>query len=62
MIGHVTSSYHSPSLGRSIALALIKDGHAMDGRTVHIPMADRVIAARVSKPVFVDPEGVRLNA
>jgi glycine cleavage system aminomethyltransferase T len=34
----------------------------MDGRTVHIPMADRVIAARVSKPVFVDPEGVRLNA
>lgn len=62
MIGHVTSSYHSPSLGRSIALALIQDGHAMEGRTVHIPMADRVIPARVSKPVFVDPEGVRLNA
>ena len=26
MVGHVTSSYYSPNLGRSIALALVKEG------------------------------------
>ena len=26
MIGHVTSSYRSPNLGRSFALAMVKDG------------------------------------
>ena len=27
MIGHVTSSYLSPNLGRSIAMALLRGGH-----------------------------------
>ena len=30
-------------------------------QTVHIPMPGRVIAAKVTKPVFFDPEGARLN-
>ncbi len=61
MIGHVTSSYISPTLGRSIAMALLQGGHGRHGETVHIPMPGRVIAAKVTKPVFYDPEGARLN-
>lgn len=61
MIGHVTSSYHSPILGRSIALALVKGGRVLEGRTVYVPMPGAVIPAKVTKPVFFDPEGVRLH-
>jgi sarcosine oxidase subunit alpha len=32
MLGHVTSSYFSPSLGRSIALALVKSGRSRVGQ------------------------------
>ena len=38
MLGHVTSSYWSATLGRSIALALVAGGHDMMGQTVYIPM------------------------
>ena len=61
MIGHVTSSYPSPTAGRSIAMAMVQGGHGMDGETVYIPMPGRVIPARVTKPVFFDPEGARLD-
>ena len=61
MIGHVTSSYMSPNLGRSIAMALLRGGHGMHGHTVHVPMPGRVIAAKVTGPVFFDPEGIRLD-
>ncbi len=36
MIGHVTSSYFSPNLNRSIAFALINGGHSRQGQTVYI--------------------------
>jgi sarcosine oxidase subunit alpha len=62
MLGHVTSSYMSPNLGRSIALALVRGGHALHGRQVQIPMPGRVIEATVTAPLFVDPEGARLHA
>jgi sarcosine oxidase subunit alpha len=61
MIGHVTSSYFSPNLGRSIAMALVRSGHAMHGQTVYVHMPGRVISARVAKPVFFDPEGTHLD-
>ncbi|EGD58281.1 sarcosine oxidase, subunit alpha [Novosphingobium nitrogenifigens DSM 19370] len=61
MIGHVTSSYRSTTLGRSIALAVLVDGHARMGETVHIPMPEGVIRAKVTGPVFYDSEGSRLN-
>ena len=35
--GHVTSSYHSAALGRSFALALIKDGRNRIGQTLLAP-------------------------
>jgi sarcosine oxidase subunit alpha len=63
MLGHVTSSYWSDALGRSIAMAVVVDGRNRDGDTLHIPMADRTLKARVVKStVFYDPEGKRLSA
>ncbi len=56
MIGHVTSSYHSPTLDRSIALALVAGGRARMGETLCVPMPDRVIEVEVTSPVFLDPE------
>jgi sarcosine oxidase subunit alpha len=61
MLGHVTSAYASPALGRSIALAVVAGGRAREGTVLHVPMPDRTIAVRVSKPVFFDPEGKRLD-
>jgi sarcosine oxidase, subunit alpha len=63
MLGHVTSSYFSANLGRSIAMALVKDGRQRMGSTVYVPLANgKVVAAVVSESVFIDPKGDRLNA
>lgn len=60
MQGHVTSSYYSANLGRSIALAVVKGGLDRIGEVVHCPMADgRAIAARITGSVFYDPDGER---
>jgi len=60
-LGHVTSSYRSPAVGRPIALAMVADGRALIGDTLHVPMPDGAVAVEVVSPVFVDPEGARLN-
>ena len=63
MLGHVTSSYWSEALGRSIAMAVVVDGRDRDGQTLHIPMSDRTLTARIVKStVFYDPESTRLSA
>jgi sarcosine oxidase subunit alpha len=60
MIGHVTSSYMSPTLERSIAMALVKSGRSRKGQTVYLPMLDgRTVEAEVTRPMFYDPEGAR---
>jgi sarcosine oxidase subunit alpha len=61
MIGHVTSSYASAVLGRSIALAMLAGGRARIGQTLYVPMPDGDVAVQVTKPVFYDAEGARLN-
>ena len=62
MLGHVTSSYWSESLGKSVAMALVKDGFNRMDETLYIPMSGGVTyAAKVVKPVFYDPKGERLN-
>lgn len=61
LIGHVSSSYHSAVLGRSIALALVAGGRARAGQTLYVPMPGRDIAVQVTSPVFYDPKGARLN-
>ncbi|MGH8320154.1 MAG: sarcosine oxidase subunit alpha family protein [Steroidobacteraceae bacterium] len=60
-IGHVTSSYHSASLGRSIALALLTSGRSRLGEALYVAMPDGDIPVQVASPVFYDPQGSRLN-
>jgi sarcosine oxidase subunit alpha len=62
MLGHVTSSYFSPNLNKSIALAVIKGGKDMLGKKLFVPMEDRSIEVIVADPVFFDKENSRLNA
>ena len=63
MLGHVTSSYYSAVLGRSIALGMVRGGLGRMGETVHYPLADgSVVAAEICSPVFYDPQGERQNA
>jgi sarcosine oxidase subunit alpha len=60
-LGHVTSSYWSETLGRSIALAMIADGRKRIGETLHVPMPSGSLAAEVVSSVFIDSKGERLN-
>ena len=61
MIGHVTSSYWSETLHRSIAMAVVEGGRGRLGEELYIPMPDGIHPVRVVDPVFYDPEGERLN-
>ena len=61
MIGHVTSSYWSESLGKSVAMAVIEDGFNLIGEDVYIPMPSGTIQAKVCKSIFYDPEGKRIH-
>ncbi len=62
MLGHVTSSYASATLERSVALALVRSGRSRAGQTVFVTLGDgSLAAARITAPVFYDPEGARQN-
>ena len=62
MIGQVTSSYMSPTLGRSIALALIQNGRARMGEVISFPLeGGKVMKATITDTVFYDKEGGRLH-
>jgi sarcosine oxidase subunit alpha len=60
----VTSAAYSPTLGHSIALALLQRGTSRHGErlVVHDPVRGADVEAEVCNPVFVDPEGARLRA
>ncbi|MEU0943454.1 sarcosine oxidase subunit alpha family protein [Streptomyces canus] len=59
MLGHVTSSYHSPALGRPFALALVADGQARKGQTLLAPVGETLVPVEVTDFVLYDPEGTR---
>ena len=61
MIGHVPSSYFSPTLGHSIALALLDGGLRRMGETVTVVLPDRAVLAMIGKSRFYDLEGERLH-
>ena len=62
MLGHVTSSYRSPSLNGGFALALLKNGRNRMGDAVHVlKLGEGADAARVVDPVFYDRDGGRLR-
>ena len=62
MIGHVTSSYFSPNLNKSIALAVVKGGKMMNGQKLFVPMENKNINVTVSDFIFLDKENKRINA
>ena len=62
LIGHVTSSYASSVLERSIALAVIAGGRARLGQTLYVPMPNGDLEVEVTSPVFYDSAGARINA
>ena len=62
MIGHVTSSYWSEALGRSIAMAVVEGGFDRMDNTLHVPDENGTpIPAKVTSTVFYDPAGDRLK-
>ena len=62
MVGHITSSYFSPNLGRSIALALVKSGINNRGKKLIVPMLKKSVEVEITNPVFIDPENEKLLA
>jgi len=62
MLGHITSSYYSPNLKKSIALGVVRGGKNMMGQKLIIPMEKKNINVTVADPVFLDKENKRLNA
>jgi len=58
--GRVTSSYFSPTLGRGIAMGLIRRGPERMGEVVEFAgVGGGSVAARIVDPVFYDKEGAR---
>ncbi len=60
-IGHVTSSYWSATLGRSIALAMVSAGRARVGETLYAATLQGDAPVKVTAPVFHDPKSERAN-
>ena len=61
MLGHVASSYYSPNLNKSIALAIVRNGKKLKGTKLFVPMKDKTINVEVTDTVFLDKENNRLN-
>ncbi|HEY4844887.1 MAG TPA: 2Fe-2S iron-sulfur cluster-binding protein [Candidatus Dormibacteraeota bacterium] len=62
MVGHVTSSYRSATLGRTFALAMLQSGRERFESTVYAPLNGHVVAATVTEPIFYDKENVRRDS
>jgi sarcosine oxidase subunit alpha len=62
MLGHVSSSYWSPTCGRSIALALIAAGRSLIDRRLYATTPTGFAEVRVCNPIFVDRKGERVHA
>ena len=61
-VGRVTSTYYSPTLGRGIAMGLVRQGPERMGDVLEFPGTDgRTYRARIVSPVFFDPGGDRRN-
>jgi sarcosine oxidase subunit alpha len=68
-LGHVTSSYRSPSIGPGpgpgeaqgtpFALAMVRSGRSLVGGTVHAALLGGPVACDVVEPVFWDPGDAR---
>lgn len=60
--GLVTACVWSAPNDSWIALALLENGHARHGGTAFVRVKDQVIPARITAPVFYDPDGQKLRS
>lgn len=60
--GYVTSACASPTVGKSIGLALIERGHARQGEIVSVYCAGKIVQCQICSPVFYDSSNTRLLA
>lgn len=61
--GRVTSTYHSPTLNRGIAMGLVLHGPDRMGEILDFPnLEGAVTKVKIVSPVFYDPEGTKQNA
>ena len=61
MLGHVTSSYFSPTLNHSIAMALIRGGKRKIGSRLFVSTGNlNTIPVEVVEPNFIDPKNERM--
>ncbi len=61
-LGHITSSYYSPTLNRCVAMALLKNGNQLIGKKLFVSRSSGLenTEVEVVKPTFLDPENKRL--
>ena len=60
--GRITSTYHSPTLGRGIAMGLVLNGPDRMGEVVEFNKVDgTLVPAKIVNPVFYDPDGEKQN-
>ncbi|WP_368187517.1 sarcosine oxidase subunit alpha family protein [Aestuariibius sp. HNIBRBA575] len=60
--GRVTSTYHSPTLNKGIAMGLVLNGPDRMGEVITFPGINAPdVAAKIVSPVFFDPEGEKQN-
>ena len=60
--GRVTSTYHSPTLGRGIAMGLVHKGPDRMGEVLTFPkVGGGEVKAKIVSPVFYDPAGDKQN-
>lgn len=60
--GRVTSTYHSPTLGRGIAMGLVHNGPDRMGDVISFTNTHGdPIKAKIVSPVFYDPDGEKQN-
>ncbi|MFY0691118.1 MAG: sarcosine oxidase subunit alpha family protein [Paracoccaceae bacterium] len=60
--GRVTSTYHSPTLDRGIAMGLVHNGPDRMGEVLDFAKVEgKIVQARIVSPVFYDPDGEKQN-
>ena len=60
--GRVTSTYHSPTLGRGIAMGLVLNGPDRMGEVIEFTgEGEEMVKARIVDPVIYDKDGEKQN-
>jgi sarcosine oxidase subunit alpha len=61
VVGYVTQCVYSPTLKRSIAMAVLDDGLKKLGQVVTMYAIDGQMPAEITRPGFIDPKGKRMR-